>query len=246
MLLLGEDIPLFALRTLCYSQSDLRQSIVSRLVWFREKGYGLPDNRYRYKKKESAMSGRTENWRREFPVGAIVRRTPGVTRWVKDIWKPVGVIPGAPQAFWKELSRDGEVVDYHAATVTLELYRADVEGYLVSLNMAAPSLWVVLDRDDSGSSPSDYFVSAITASAYEAQDALDSGESIVEAVPMPESLAAWIKEFIDMHYIEEPFTKRRRDKQSVDKIEDGKGDARIRQVSDVFRSPATLKKQGMH
>jgi len=192
------------------------------------------------------MSSRTENWRRELPIGAIVRRTPGVTRWVKEIWKPVGVIPGAPDAFWKEMVRDGEVVDYHAGTVMLELYRADVEAYLVSLNMAVPSIWVVMDRDESGDSPSEYFVSAVTASAYEAQDALDSGESIVEAVPIPESLAAWIKEFIDMHYIEEPFQKRRRDKHRVDGVEDGKGDVRIRQESDVFRSPAAIKKAGMH
>src|SRR5210317_589464 len=183
------------------------------------------------------MSARTENWRRELPVGAVVRRVPGVTRWARHIWKPVAVIPGAAEAFWKELVREGDVVDYHAGTVTLELYRADVEAYLVSLNMAVPSLWVILDRDETGQSPSDYFVSAVTASAYEAQDALDSGESIVEAVPMPESLAAWIKEFVDMHYLEETFKKRRRDKFSTDEKEDGKGDARIRQVSDVYRSP---------
>lgn len=192
------------------------------------------------------MSGRTDSWRRELPIGAVVRRTPGVTRWAKHIWKPVAVIPGATDAFWKELVRDGETVDYHAGTVMLELFRADVEAYLVSLNMAVPSLWIVLDRDESGQSPSDYFVSAITASAYEAQDALDSGESIVEAVPMPDSLAAWIKEFIDMHYIEEPFKKRRRDKQRVDGIEDGKGDVRIRQESDVYRAPTTIKKASVH
>lgn len=192
------------------------------------------------------MSSRTETWKRELPVGAVVRRVPGVTRWAKHVWKPVAIIPGAADAYWKELVRDGEVVDYHAGTVSLELFRADVEGYLVSLNMAVPSLWVVLDRDETGQSPSEYFLSAITASAYEAQDALDSGESIVEAVPMPESLAAWIKEFVDLHYIEEPFKKRRRDKQRVDVIEEGKGDKRIRQESDVFRAPSSVRKASVH
>jgi hypothetical protein len=139
--------------------------------------------------------------------------------------------------------REGEVVDYHAGTVTMQLYRADAEAYLVSLNMITPSVWVILDRDQSGQSPSGWFVSDITASAYEAQDALDSGESIVEPVPIPESLAAWIKEFIDLHYIEEPFKKRRRDKKSVDGKEDGKGDPRIRQQSDVYRAPTNLKKR---
>ena len=187
------------------------------------------------------MSSRTDSWKRELPVGAVVRRTPGITRWARHIWTPVAVIPGAPEAFWKEMVREGEVVDYHAGTVTMQLYRADAEAYLVSLNMITPSAWVILDRDQSGQSPSGWFVSDITASAYEAQDALDSGESIVEPVPIPESLAAWIKEFIDLHYIEEPFKKRRRDKKSVDGKEDGKGDPRIRQQSDVYRAPTNLK-----
>lgn len=192
------------------------------------------------------MSSRIESWKRDLPVGAVVRRTPGVTQWARDIWKPVAVIPGAPEAFWKELVREGEVVDYHAGTVSMELFRADVEGYLVSLNMTVPSVWVVLDRDESSRSPSGWFVSAITASAYEAQDALDSGESIVEAVPIPESLAAWIKEFVDMHYIEEQFKKRRRNELRVDRVEDGKGDARIRQESDVYRAPSNIKNPGIH
>ncbi|PPI84155.1 DUF3305 domain-containing protein [Marinobacter maroccanus] len=188
------------------------------------------------------MSRRTEQWKRELRVGAVVRRSPGVTRWVKEIWKPVAVIPGAPDAFWKELVREEDVVDYHASTVTMELFRADVEGYLVSLNMAVPSIWIIMDRDVTSQSPSGWVVSTITASAHEALDALDSGESIVEAVPIPESMAAWIKEFIDMHYIEEPFKKRRRDEVRVDGAEDAKGDPRIRQESDVYRAPANIKK----
>lgn len=188
------------------------------------------------------MSSRTDQWKRELKVGAVVRRSPGVTRWVKEIWKPVAVIPGAPDAFWKELVREENVVDYHAGTVTMELFRADVEGYLVSLNMAVPSVWIILDRDVTSQSPSGWVVSTVTASAHEALDALDSGESLVEAVPIPESLAAWIKEFIDMHYIEEPFKKRRRDEVRVDGVEDAKGDPRIRQQSDVFRAPSNIKK----
>ncbi len=188
------------------------------------------------------MSSRTDHWKRALQVGAVVRRLPGVTRWAKHVWKPVAVIPGAPDAFWKELVREGEVVDYHAGTVTMELFRADVEGYLVSLNMSSPSVWIILDRDVTGQSPSGWAVSTVTASAHEALDSLDSGESIVEAVPIPESLAAWIKEFVDMHYIEEPFKKRRRDEVRVDAVEDAKGDPRIRQESDVYRAPANIKK----
>ncbi len=192
------------------------------------------------------MSSRTDSWKRELRVGAVVRRSPGVTQWARDVWKPVAVVPGAPEVFWKEMFRDGEVVEYHAGTVRMELFRADVEGYLVSLNMAAPSVWVIMDRDPTGQSPSGWVVSAVTANAHEALDTLDSGESIVEAVPIPESLAAWIKEFIDMHYIEVPFKKRRRDEVDIEVVEDGKGDARIRQQSDVYRAPSNIKKPSVH
>lgn len=192
------------------------------------------------------MSSRTEHWKRAIQIGAVVRRSLGVTRWARHIWKPVAVIPGAPEAFWKELVREGEVVDFHAGTVTMDLFRADVEGYLVSLNMSSPSVWIILDRDQTSQSPSGWVVSTVTASAHEALDALDSGESIVEPVPIPESLAAWIKEFIDMHYIEEPFKKRRRDEIRVDGVEDAKGDPRIRQESDVYRAPSNMKKPGIH
>ncbi len=187
------------------------------------------------------MSSRTDSWKRELPVGAVVRRTPGVTRWARHIWTPVAVVPGAPEAFWKEMVREGDAVDYHAGTVTMELFRADVEGYLVSLNMAVPSVWIVLDKDTTNQSPSGWVVSSITASAHEALDTLDSGESLVEPVPIPESLAAWIKEFVDLHFINEPFKKRRRDRVDIDAIEDGKGDPRIRQESDVYRAPTNIK-----
>ncbi|HEY9120016.1 MAG TPA: DUF3305 domain-containing protein [Marinobacter sp.] len=192
------------------------------------------------------MSRNVASWKRELKVGAVVRRSPGVTQWAREVWKPVAVIPGAPEAFWKELMREGEIVDYHAGTVAMELFRADVEGYLVSLNMASPSVWIVMDKDQTNRSPSGWVISTVTASAHEALDALDSGESIVEAVPIPESMAAWIKEFVDMHYVEQPFKKRRRDEVRVDGSEDGKGDARIRQESDVFRAPSDMKKPRVH
>jgi len=192
------------------------------------------------------MSRNTKSWKRELQIGAVVRRTPGVTQWAREIWKPVAVFAGAPDAFWKELVRDGEVVDYHAGTVQMELYRADVEGYLVSLNMAVPSVWVIMDRDQTSKSPSGWVLSTLTASAHEALEALDRGESTAEAVPIPDSLAAWIKEFIDLHYIEEPFKKRRRDEIDVEGVEDGKGDPRIRQQSDVYRAPTNIKKPRVH
>ncbi|MDJ1007066.1 MAG: DUF3305 domain-containing protein [Paracoccaceae bacterium] len=181
------------------------------------------------------------------PLGIVLRRTPGVTRWARHAWKPVGVLPGAGPAEWRLLREDGEVREYHAATLALELHRTDVEAYKVSLTMEPPAVFVVLRPDDRADAPADVTVHAVTASAYEAQDYLDSGEEIVEAVPMPEGLVAWLRDFVDGHYEETPFVKRKRDRKRVDLAEDGIGDARIRQTADVYRAPGAIKaKAGPH
>lgn len=176
------------------------------------------------------------------PLGVVIRRMPGATRWAKYVWKAVAVLPGAGEAMWKELRRDGEAIEYHAATLPLELFRTDTESYLHGLSAKTPSIYVVM-RDGEGDAPLD--VVLVTASPYEAQDYADTGEELVEKVAMPEGLVAWIRDFIELHHEDDVFIKRRRDKQRVDLREDGIGDARIRQTADVYRAPSS-RKEAMH
>lgn len=175
------------------------------------------------------------------PLGIVLRRVPGVTRWAKWVWKAVAVLPGATDASWKELRRDGDTVEYHAVTLPLELFRTDTEAYLQGLSDKVPAIYVVM-RDSEDDTPLDVFLA--TASPYEAQDYADTGEELVEKVPMPEGLVAWIRDFIEEHHQEEVFVKRRRDKKRIDIVEDGIGDARIRQTADVYRAPS--RKETVH
>ena len=171
------------------------------------------------------------------PVGVVMRRVPGVTRWAKWAWRAVAVLPGAGPADWAELRRDGDAVEFHAGTCTMELWRTDTEAYRTALSTEPPSVWVILRADDDPGSPHELTLVGVTASPFEAQDYADTGEEIVEAVPMPEGLAAWIREFVHLHHVDEEFVKRRRDRVRIDKVQDGIGDPRIRQESDVYRSP---------
>ncbi|PSL18713.1 DUF3305 domain-containing protein [Shimia abyssi] len=168
------------------------------------------------------------------PLGIVIRRTPSVSRWAKWSWKAVSVLPGAAQADWQVLREEGDAVEYHAATVQLDLWATDTEAYLTGLSSRVPSIGVVL-REGTGEHP--YDVVLATASPYEFQDYADSGEELVELVPMPEGLVALIRDFVSEHHEEEVFVKRRRDKKRIDLVEDGKGDPRISQLSDVFRTP---------
>ncbi|MDG1240070.1 MAG: DUF3305 domain-containing protein, partial [Planktomarina sp.] len=83
-----------------------------------------------------------------------------------------------------------------------------------------------------------------TASPFEAQDYADTGEELVEKVPMPEGLVAWVRDYVEAHHEDQVFVKRRRDKERVDLDQNGIGDSRIRQISDVYRAPTA--KQAVH
>lgn len=174
-------------------------------------------------------------------LGIVVRRVPGVTRWVDYIWKAVAVLPGAGPAHWKELRRVGDAVEYHAATVHLELFRTDTEAYLQGLSTKNPAIYVVM-RDSDGLDPLEVVMA--TASPFEAQDYADTGEELVEKVLMPEGLVAWVRDYVEAHHEDQVFVKRRRDKERVDLDQNGIGDSRIRQISDVYRAPTS--KQAVH
>lgn len=171
----------------------------------------------------------------EIPLGVVIRKTPGVTRWAKWCWKAVAVLPGAGPADWLEMRREGEAVEYHAATLPLTLWAAETEAYLANISDQVPSIYVVLRDEATGDAPLDAVL--VTASPYEGQDYADNGEDLVEKVPMPAGLIAWVRDFALAHHQDETFVKRRRDKKRVDLVEDGKGDKRISQMSDVFRAP---------
>jgi hypothetical protein len=145
------------------------------------------------------------------PVGVIVAREDIDSQWEDHVWRPVGIWPGAPEAEdWKELRRGEGWVQYHAATLPLELFRKETEAYKYNLDGKEPAIYVVLAEDDE-QQDFPFCVHLVTASPYEAQDYLDSGEEIVEPISMPGELAEWIGAFIDEHHSEEKFKKRKRD-----------------------------------
>ncbi|MEL6839659.1 MAG: DUF3305 domain-containing protein [Pseudomonadota bacterium] len=169
------------------------------------------------------------------PIGVVVRRSPGVTAWAKWSWKAVAVLPGAAPARWKVLRDEDGIREYHAATLTLELHGAESEAYLSGLADKVPAIYVVMRPTDDTEQP--FHLLLATASPYEGQDYADNGDDIVEKVPMPDGLIAWVRDFADKFYQEEVFVKRRRDKKRVDIVEDGFGDPRIAKPSDVYRAP---------
>jgi len=181
------------------------------------------------------------NMYRTMPVGVVLRKTPGATRWATWNWTASAVLPGAGPADWHVLRREGEAVEYHAATVTLELHGAETEAYLHGISAEIPSVYVVM-RDGDGDDDCPLEVVLITASPYEAQDYTDSGEEIVEKVAMPHGMVAWVRDFVTEFHEHEVFVKRKRDKKRIDLTQDGIGDPRVGKAADIYASP-TLKRR---
>jgi len=146
------------------------------------------------------------------PIGVIVAREDIDSKWEDHVWRPIGVLPGAPEIDeWTELRRGDGWVHYHAATVRLELFRKETDSYKFNLEGQEPVLYIVLsDEDDEDESDRPLSVHMVTACPYEAGDYLDSGEQIVEPVTMPPEVIALVSNFIDEHHVEEKFKKRKR------------------------------------
>ena len=147
------------------------------------------------------------------PLGVVVERRASRSPWQEWTWRPVSVIVGAPPigTEWRELVCGDDWTQYHAANLPLELHRAETEAYLVNLSQKPPRIYVVL-RPASGSGPHAFRPLLITASPYEAESYLESGDEIVEGVTMPEPVIAWLRDFVDRHHVEQPFVKRKRSK----------------------------------
>lgn len=162
------------------------------------------------------------------PLGVVVERRKSTSRWQDWMWRPVSVILGAPPLGpeWRELLRGETWTHYHAANLPLELHRAETEAYLLNLAQQPPRIYVVL-RPATAPAPAPYRPLLITASPVEAEGYLASGDEIVEGVPMPAAVVAWLRDFVDRHHVERPFVKRKR-KRGADGAGDGRGDGRMR------------------
>lgn len=150
-------------------------------------------------------------------VGVVVERRPAKSRWADHVWRVVEVLDGVAgtQPFTRlALLKDG-TERYFAGNTALTLHRDETEAYLINLT-GDRVLYAVLRGDETGTHP--YELHLVTASPHDACDYLDSGEELVEAVPMPPLIVAWLEAFCAQHHKEQPFRKRQRDKVDTERL----------------------------
>jgi len=155
------------------------------------------------------------------PVGVVVERRKGSSPWVDEVWTPVAVLAGVPDTpDWTRLSEEEERATFYAGTAEVELYRTETGQYGENLLGRAPSLWVMLCA--SGGEPP-YRVFAVTADPSEGEAFTQSGDAVVEAVPMPAAIQEMVAAFVAEHHVDRTFTKRVRDRANPDAMSRGGG-----------------------
>jgi hypothetical protein len=163
------------------------------------------------------------------PVSVVVERRASTHPWQDYTWRPIGILPRTDAAAGKLLA-SGEGWDhFHCGSLDLELFRGETEGYLTNLSQDSPVIYVVLRRNEE-SDGLDYRLFLVTACPYEAMGYTAGDETIVEGVPMPPEVMAWVKEFVALHHVDVPFKKRKNKRHQADERGRGPRSAREEEV----------------
>ncbi|WP_148207405.1 molybdenum cofactor guanylyltransferase MobA, DUF3305 domain-containing [Paramagnetospirillum magneticum] len=158
----------------------------------------------------------------ETGIAVLVERRDGATQWIKDSWRPLEALVDAPEGGpWTLLRRDTGFEHYLAGGVKVVLHRSDITSYRYNLAGLEPRLYVVLRHTGEADMPVKVVMATIAPD--EAQAMSESGEDMVDGVPLPRALFDWAMAFCACHPPDEPMRKRKRDKLDSDKVFGAKG-----------------------
>jgi hypothetical protein len=144
------------------------------------------------------------------PVAVLAERRPGVTRWAEHVWRVVEVLEQVPPVpAWTLLREaDGRAL-FLAGAAEVVLHPTDTTNYRHNLQAAPPLVWAVLRP---ANTPAGFTLQTVTVDPGEAHIHADTGNDLVEALPMPPGLLAATADFVARHHVERDFYKRKRDR----------------------------------
>ncbi len=131
-----------------------------------------------------------------------------------------------PEPFHKlENENDFELF---VADAKIDLHRAEAEAYAENLQSSDPSIYVILREeieDDEDTNDLDIKLIEVSLSPYNVQDYEDSGEDQIEKIPLLGPIKKLVEDFVDIHYVPEPFIKRKRDRKFKDERKETKNNS---------------------
>ena len=101
------------------------------------------------------------------------------------------------------------------AHLDLELFRGETEGYLNNLSQDPPVVYVVLRKNEEAEGL-EFEPFLATVCPYEAMGYSEGNDDVVEGVPMPAEVVAWVQDFVTRHHVDVPFKKRKNRRREED------------------------------
>lgn len=143
-------------------------------------------------------------------VGVIAEWQAVDSPWCDHRWRVTEVLPGpAAVAPWAVLDEGPDRRRYFAGNAALLLFPLETDTLKHNLEGRQPAVYVFLRT--TAEAPGMALLGA-TVCAGEAQAHVDTGSDLVEGVPMPPEIAAWVSGFVERHHVDRPNYKRRRDR----------------------------------
>ncbi len=143
------------------------------------------------------------------PISVVVERRETKSPWGEHLWRPLGVLPAAAAAESGKLLAEGDGwAHYQGGRLDIELFKRETEGYLTNLSQEPPRVFIVLRRNEEAEGL-EFEPFMATVCPYEAMGYNEDNEDVVEGVPMPPDIMAWLREFVTAHHVDTPFVKRK-------------------------------------
>lgn len=158
------------------------------------------------------------------PITVVIERRASSHPWQDEIWRPLGVLPRTAGERGQVLAEGEGWTHFYGATLDLELFRGETEGYRTNLSQPTPVVYIVLSRNEQANEQPEgmaFEPFLVTVCPYEADAYTAGGDEIVEGVPMPPELMEWLREFVARHHVDRPFVKRK-NKRNKDADEGGR------------------------
>lgn len=155
----------------------------------------------------------------ERALGIVIERRNIDNPWQDYTWHAVAVVDGAiADSGWRDLEEGDGWKRFLVSGFKVSLYSGETEGYKVNLSQPTPVVYAVL-RPGEELEDHDVEPFALTVCPYEAMKYAESGDELVDGVPMPPDVLAWVAAFVDAHHVEQEFKKRKRGAKSKDRDE---------------------------
>jgi Protein of unknown function (DUF3305) len=158
----------------------------------------------------------------QMTIGLVLERRELGGDWGGIAWRPIAIFAEAPDvAPWTSLGGTKAGQRFYVGAYPISVYSTDTANYRDNLSSDAPKLWVVMRKEDAEPPVT---VLLVTADPAEGEGNTEAGNNIVETIDMPAEIAGAIAAFIEVHHVERPIIKRRRDNRPFDvRWRDGSG-----------------------